>query len=380
MTDLHPTDLPQTDAPSTDGTEGPESEGLAAEESEALEPKVWEYALGFMNAQILFTADELGVFEHLSSPPSEEEAASLSSVAEATGLSEDAAERLLTALCGLDLVDKTDDGRYVNTTATEQKLVPGRPGYIGSMFQHLREDLYPAWRNLTDILRAGGGSKDRRAEAPSEDVYSDLESVRNFMEGMFSISYDAAKQFAETAPELEEVDRVVDLGGASGAFLIALAETHPKMEGTVVDLDPVRPVAEEHFERYGVEDRLSFEEGDFFEDPVPEEADAYVLGFILHDWSQEDGSVLLEKIAEASAPGDLLIIGESLLNENKTGPLHVARSDLNMMVAARGRERTAREYFDWIVPFGFVPERVHLTTHGKHYLIARWSPEEQENK
>lgn len=114
------------------------------------------------------------------------------------------------------------------------------------------------------------------------------------------------------------------------------------------------------------------------EDPVPEEADAYVLGFILHDWSKEDGSVLLQKIAEASAPGDLLIIGESLLNENKTGPLHVARSDLNMMVAARGRERTAREDFDWIAPFGFVPERVHLTTHGKHYLIARWDPEEQE--
>jgi len=49
----------------------------------------------------------------------------------------------------------------------------------------------------------------------------------------------------------------------------------------------------------------------------------------------------------------------------------VARSDLNMMVAARGRERTAREYMDWIARFGFRTERVQPTHADKQFIIAR---------
>jgi hypothetical protein len=41
------------------------------------------------------------------------------------------------------------------------------------------------------------------------------------------------------------------------------------------------------------------------------------------------------------------------------------------LVAARGRERTAREYADWIAEFGFDLQRIYPTSWGKHFLIAR---------
>lgn len=83
------------------------------------------------------------------------------------------------------------------------------------------------------------------------------------------------------------------------------------------------------------------------------------------------GSILLDKIAKVSRPGGLLLVGEFLLNDDRTGPLFVARQDLNMLVAARGRERSAPEYRDWLARHGFALERIYPVSSGKNYLVAR---------
>jgi hypothetical protein len=106
-------------------------------------------------------------------------------------------------------------------------------------------------------------------------------------------------------------------------------------------------------------------------DPLPPRADAYSLGFVLHDWDELGGSIVLEKIAQASRPGGLLLVGEFLLNEDRTGPLFVARQDLNMLVAARGRERSAPEYRQWLAKHGFSLEKIYPVSNGKNYLVAR---------
>jgi acetylserotonin N-methyltransferase len=65
-------------------------------------------------------------------------------------------------------------------------------------------------------------------------------------------------------------------------------------------------------------------------------ADAYSLGFVLHDWDAEGASRVLSRVAEAARPGALLIIGEQLLDDDRTGPRWAARQDLNMLVATGG--------------------------------------------
>ena len=334
---------------------------------------IWDHALGFMHAQMLLTAEELGVFDALDEAPRTAE-----TLAEAVEMPVDSARRLLTGLSALELVERDAEGHFVNSAEASAQLVSGKPGYIGDMFDHVREVLYPAWGNLREVLLENesvpDGPPDRRApeegEAPSADVYRDEQSLRSFMEGMHAITYESGQKFAANAPELQEVEHIVDVGGASGAFLIALAEAHSRLEGTVLDLPEVRPIAEEHIQEQDLADRLSFEARDFFNDPLPEGRDAYSLGYILHDWDEAAGSLLLEKISKAIRPGGLLIIGESLLDEDRGGPLYVARNDLNMMVAAQGRERTLSEYEDWIGTYGFELERVHPTEE-KDFLVAR---------
>jgi hypothetical protein len=331
---------------------------------------LWDCALGFMNSQVLLTAEEIGVFDALDGGPR-----TAREVGGSVGLSADSALRLLTALCALSLVEKRPDGRYANGPEASRQLVRGKPGYIGSMFHHVRKDLYPVWRHLREALEEERSQWHRAfpgSPAPTEKLFDESEGLREFMEGMHAVSYPPARDFAERAREIREVKSVVDVGGASGAFLIALAHQHPELEGTVFDLPTVRPIAEGFIHGEGLADRLSFHGGDFWEDPLPAGADAYSLGFVLHDWDTEGGSRLLGKIAEASRPGGLLILGEYLLNDEGTGPLFVARQDLNMLVAARGRERSAAEYGRWLAEHGFELEKIYPVSNGKNFLVARY--------
>lgn len=322
-----------------------------------------------MDSQILFAAEQLGVFNQLDANPMAD-----AELAEAIRIPEDSARRLLTALCALELVQKTPDARYANAPQASERLVSGKPGYMGGMFRHLREDLYPVWQHFCHALVEGRSQWERAfpgVPASHERVHENPHALREFMGGMHAISYGPAAEFAQIASELDQVNTIVDIGGATGAFLIALARAHPRLKGIVFDLPQVQPVADDYLRESGVSDRIRFQPGDFWEDDLPAGCDAYCLGFILHDWDDLGQRLLLQKVARFCPRNGLLILGEYLLNDARTGPLWVARSDLNMLAAARGRERTAGEYREWVGQSGFDLENIYLTSGGKNFLIFR---------
>lgn len=325
---------------------------------------IWKCALGFMDSQALLTAEEIGVFNCLERQPMNAE-----EIASHLEISVDSAERLLDFLSGLDIIEKDNNGNYRNSNEASKLLVRGKPGYIGDLFVHLREDLYPLWGTLKKALETGGTIKKQKTERKNNRPHP--EKIRAFTLGMHTLTYQNGIEFAENAPELESVETIVDVGGAGGSFLIACAQKFPQLKGTVADLDYVQPVAEELFRKYDLQERLNFTSVNFFADPLPKNADAYMLGYILHDWTYEEGSVILSKISGAAPTNSLLLIGEYLLTSDKTGPLHVARANMNMLVAARGKERTAEEYRRWIDKFGFSLERIQMTKSLRAFLIAR---------
>ena len=137
---------------------------------------VWECALGFMNAQALLTAEEMGLFDALDRDPR-----NAGEVAEALDVPEDSAARLLTMLCALGFVERRESGAYANTAEAAAKLVRGRPGYVGAMFRHLRHDLYPVWGHLGGALRDGEAQWHRAFPGhrpPTASMYEDPAALR----------------------------------------------------------------------------------------------------------------------------------------------------------------------------------------------------------
>jgi hypothetical protein len=97
--------------------------------------------------------------------------------------------------------------------------------------------------------------------------------------------------------------------------------------------------------------------GSFFES-VPEGADAYLLKWIIHDWENEEAIAILRTCRRAMRPDAVLLLVERLLGEPNEEP-GAKFSDLNMLVSAGGRERTADEYAELFTTSGLRLTGVH---------------------
>lgn len=86
-------------------------------------------------------------------------------------------------------------------------------------------------------------------------------------------------------------------------------------------------------------------------------ADAYVMRWILHDWSDEESIALLENLRKIAKPNARLMRVEPVTPE--TAEFDMGKwMDLNMMVMATGRERTAAEFRDLLDRAGFALEEI----------------------
>src|SRR5262245_26901396 len=106
--------------------------------------------LGFMAARTLHVALELRLFTHLTAGTQ-----TLAQVAQALGLAERAAGRLLYACTALGLVQAIG-GVFRNTPLTQKYLVEGQPTFIGS-YLHMFDALsYHRWEQMGAALRHNG--------------------------------------------------------------------------------------------------------------------------------------------------------------------------------------------------------------------------------
>jgi hypothetical protein len=328
--------------------------------------ELWERVLGFMDAQAVLTAHTCGIFEVLGQGP-----AAGAEIAARIQLPVSSCERLLALLAALELLDRLPDGRYANAPEAQERLVSSSPGYVGGLLSYVRTVLYPAWGRLDSALaemapqcHAADGTN------PQETMFDDPQRLGEFLAGMHTITYQSACVVAAAAPEIRRLGTLVDVGGGSGAFLIAAAEQSPAQRGVLFDLPPVVALAQKYIARAGMGERISTQAGDFWRDPLPENADGYVLGFILHDWDDRGGDMILDKVASAAHRGATLIVGEQLLAPERTAPLFAVRQDVNMLVSARGRERSESEYREWIGRHGFLWQQTYPAPYGKHYMFA----------
>lgn len=91
------------------------------------------------------------------------------------------------------------------------------------------------------------------------------------------------------------------LGGSAGHDAFALAKKYTNLEITVCDLPKVQSV----FEGSVPEDlkpRVSFLAHDFF-NPMPVQADLYLIKLILHDWPDKECVEILRSLRPALKPG-----------------------------------------------------------------------------
>lgn len=328
---------------------------------------------GFMASSVLFVGDELGIYDLLA----KSEAVSIEEAAALTLVSKSEIERLLIAACSVGLIEREDATYFTMHEHMKPLFCKADSRYCGSRFKHYFTQTAPLFQFLPEALREGGNqwhrlmSKDGERAAPFDNVYSCPEQTRIFLESMWELGYRCSQELVKKF-DMNRFNQLVDLGGATGSFLVAAVEEFPDMVGCVYDLEVVEPYFNEKRKKHGLEDQIKFVGGDLFVDNFPL-ADAYSLGYILSDWSKEKGDNLLRKIYKHLPAGGAVIVLEKLFNEQKDGPLATAMMNLVMLLEMEGQHHTSSEYFERLHGAGF-EDMVCYRSSGEKHMIVGFKP------
>jgi len=170
---------------------------------------------------------------------------------------------------------------------------------------------------------------------------NDTDFFNIFNLAMTSLSHRDA-QVVSNAYDFSGFSRLVDIGGGNGFLLAEILKTTPELKGVLFDLQDVISNSQSIFKKFDLLDRVKFISGDFF-NSVPSGADAYIMKYVLHDWDDEQASLILKNCALSKNSGGKILIIDNVIPEGDNphlGKLH----DIEMMVMTGGRERTASEF------------------------------------
>jgi precorrin-6B methylase 2 len=302
---------------------------------------------GFWGAKALLSAVELGVFTELARGPLD-----ASALAGRFSLHQRGVRDFLDALVALGMLER-ENGHYSNTAESDLFLDRAKPTYTGSLFEMAGGRLWAAWGSLTDALRIGSLPKEAAQNGDMfERLYSDPAGLRQFLSAMAGVSLGAARAIAKRFP-WSQYRTFADIGCAQGALPVQVALAHPHLTGIGFDLPTVGPIFSDYAAARGVNGRVRFQAGSFFEDPLPR-ADVLVMGHILHDWDLDTKRMLLKKAHEALPKGGSLIVYEALIDDERRSNAFGLLMSLNMLVETPGGfDYTGADCSRWMREAGF---------------------------
>jgi 2-polyprenyl-3-methyl-5-hydroxy-6-metoxy-1,4-benzoquinol methylase len=303
----------------------------------------------FRTSRIILTAWELHIFDHLTSPgkTSAEVAATLGSDPRAT-------DRLLNAVTALRLIEKTGT-IFTNTPFAEKFLVTSSPACMHSLGHY--SSLWQTWHTLTESVFTGTS-----ACKTMEPGINDREGewLEAFIAAMHARGATQGRELASLL-DLSAVQRVLDVGGGSGAFTYAMQERKPDITGVIFDLPNVVPITEKYILKSGFSGQVTTLSGDYHHDDFGHGFDLILMSAIIHINNPEENRILVSKAAKALNPGGQLVIMDFIMDDTRTQPFTGALFALNMLVGTKhGDCYTESEVTTWMKEAGL--SRIKLVT------------------
>jgi protein-L-isoaspartate O-methyltransferase len=324
------------------------------------EESILELARGFMASRVLLSGAELDLFTVLAG-----EALTAEEIAAAVKAEPQRLMILLDALSALGFLVKKDE-RYRADSSVASLLSANAPDSILPMVLHMGT-VWHNWSEITDIVlgktKPGLRTKGALAEG----------NRKAFIGAMHVVASKAAPQVV-AAINPGRACRLLDVGGGSGTYTLAMLSAVPAMTATLFDLPPVIEMAHDRLQAAGLLDRVKLVSGDFYRDELPAGHDLALLSAIIHQSSYEQNEALYDKIYRALDPGGRIVIRDHVMSADRTQPLEGALFAVNMLAGtAGGRTYTFDEIKAGLTAAGFT--RINLIqTKGMFSLVEGIKP------
>jgi SAM-dependent methyltransferase len=319
-----------------------------------------EIATGYQRARALFAAVELDLCTRL-----EGREADGATLAAELGLHPLAADRFLNACAALGLLER-HAGRFRNSALASHYLVAGRErSMIGALRRYDRAS-YPAWIGLVERLKSWEpGARD--------PVPMPEDQGRESLRAQHGLAVRTGEALAASFP-FERHQRLLDLGGGTGAMSIALCRAHPHLRAVVLDQPEAIAAARDEIARAGLADRIEVREGDFLAGALPTRFDVALLANLMSVASESENRHLLKRLHTALPSGGAVLLSGWILDDSRVSPLLAVLFCLeDIHWGAPDVERTVQRYTEWLELAGFTDVR-HMRYLPPWSLIAATKP------
>ena len=283
------------------------------------------------------------------------------------------ASTLCTLLVASGLLRRDRNGVLHVTDTAREFLVSGSPFDARPYYASIAEK--PGVADFLTVLRT-----DRPANWPGEEGEADWHAAMRTE--AFAESFTAAMDcrgrvlgpglvaaLAGSQPG-SPPGRLLDVGGGSGVYAIAVASAFPDTRATVLEASPVDQIARRTISAAGLDGRIDVVTVDMFTDTWPADHDTHLFSNVLHDWNEADCQRLLAKSVAALPHGGRLLIHDMLLDDDMSGPLWAAEYSVLLTTVTQGRLYSAAEIGGWLANLGLRIAAREPTALGRSVLIA----------
>jgi SAM-dependent methyltransferase len=316
---------------------------------------LFQMIAGHYLSRAIYVAAKLGIADLLSKGPQHYE-----ELAKATETHAPSLNRLLRLLAAAGVFAEKENGRFELTPIGEwlRSDIPASRRASALLFAGPMVD--KAWGDLHYSIQTGGIAFDHAFGMNAfQYIGQHPEEAAVFNQAMTSSTTQAAAAVT-AAYDFSAFGTIADIGGGHGVLLATILKAYPALRGILFELPHAIEGGQKQMETAGLTARCQVVGGDFFQS-VPNGSDAYILKSVIHDWDDDRSIAILKNCHRAMPPGGKLLLVEIALATRivpSAANLIATGSDVNMLVAAGGRERTEAEFRALLEAAGFKLTRI----------------------
>ncbi|MBN1395082.1 MAG: hypothetical protein JW959_08670 [Pirellulales bacterium] len=316
---------------------------------------------GFRAACVIGAAAELDVWTALDGNP-----LSADEFAERLDCDLRATAMLLDALVALGLLEKRE-GRYAPPPELRDWLVEDGADTVLPMLRHAA-NIMRGWSQLAWTVKGGiPVPRPSSIRGPRADIDS-------FIAAMHTVSGPVADEVVRQLGPLK-FNRLLDVGGASGTWTLALLRAAPGATAAIFDLPEAVALAKLRLARSEFADRVSFVAGDFHRDELPGGCDFAWVSAICHQHSRRLNRELFAKVFRALVSGGRIAVRDVVMEPCRTRPVEGALFAINMLVnTSHGGTFTFDEYAEDLRAAGFEGPRLAVRHEAMSSVILAERP------
>ncbi len=304
--------------------------------NEALVENMAKLINGHRVTGIICAAARLGLADIIA-----DDAVSLAELASHARCDMDTLARLLRALASMGIFEETPDGRFGHTAASRLLRQDSESSLHGLACMTSLMHLW-VWPHLLDSVRDGRPAFESVFKTRIFEYMKDRAEVADAFDRAMGGYTEVVAESLLRSYDFSPFERIIDIGGGSGALLKRILRHYPGARGTVYDIEHVVRRTRLSVQNTSLETRIDGIAGNFFEF-VPPGGDLYILKIVLCDWQDSDATRILSSIRRAIGKGKRLLIVDAVLPSVNT-PCFARLSDINMLLMTGGRERNEADF------------------------------------